>query len=101
MRCAGGCGAIRCRRANFGQTTPPWLQEIVLRCLEIDPVKRYPTAAQLAFDLSHPEQVRLTPRSERLKRDSLGTVLQRRFNPPLVRLSEKSELAGNSRPRRL
>ncbi len=72
---------------------PPWLQEIVLRCLEIDPVKRYPTAAQLAFDLSHPEQVRLTARSERLKRDSLGTVLQRRFNPPLIRLSEKSELA--------
>jgi nucleotide-binding universal stress UspA family protein len=72
---------------------PPWLQEIVLRCLEIDPAKRYPTAAQLAFDLSHPEQVRLTARSERLKKDSLGTVLQRRFNPPLIRLSEKSELA--------
>ena len=29
---------------------PPWLQEIVLRCLESDPDKRYPTAAQLAFD---------------------------------------------------
>src|SRR5437763_1032582 len=25
---------------------PPWLQEIVLRCLEIEPVWRYPTAAQ-------------------------------------------------------
>ena len=23
---------------------PPWLQEIVLRCLEIEPVWRYPTA---------------------------------------------------------
>ena len=32
---------------------PPWLQEIVLRCLEIEPAWRYPTAAQLAFELSH------------------------------------------------
>lgn len=72
---------------------PPWLQEIVLRCLEIDPAKRYPTAAQLAFDLSHKEQVTLTARSEKLQRDSLCAALRRRFNPPLVRLSEKSELA--------
>ena len=35
---------------------PPWLQEIVLRCLEIEPVWRYPTAAQLAFDLDHPDR---------------------------------------------
>ena len=27
---------------------PPWLQEVVLRCLEIEPVWRYPTASQLA-----------------------------------------------------
>src|SRR5258705_526689 len=39
---------------------PPWLQEIVLRCLEIEPVWRYPTAAQLAFDFGHPAQGRLT-----------------------------------------
>ncbi|MEA2945220.1 MAG: eukaryotic-like serine/threonine-protein kinase, partial [Alphaproteobacteria bacterium] len=43
---------------------PPWLQEIVLRCLEIKPAWRYPTAAQLAFDLSHPSDVKLTARSE-------------------------------------
>lgn len=72
---------------------PPWLQEIVLRCLEIEPAKRYPTAAQLAFDLSHQEQVTLTARAEKLKQDSLCTVLRRRFNPPLTRLGEKSELA--------
>ena len=35
---------------------PPWLQEIVLRCLEIEPGYRYPTAAQLAFDLTHHER---------------------------------------------
>src|SRR5579863_1196271 len=59
---------------------PPWLQEIVLRCLEVEPAWRYPTAAQLAFELSHPDQVKLTGRSERLRRDALTTVLRRRFN---------------------
>src|SRR4026208_861494 len=55
---------------------PPWLQEIVLRCLEIQPVWRQPTASQLAFELAHPEQVKLTARAERLARDPLGTVLR-------------------------
>ena len=64
---------------------PPWLQEIVLRCLEIEPAWRYPTAAQLAFDLGHPGQVKLTGRAERLKQDPLSTVLRRRFNKDLAR----------------
>ena len=59
---------------------PPWLQEIVLRCLEVEPAWRYPTAAQLAFDLSHPDQVKLTKRSERQQRDPLTVALRRRFN---------------------
>jgi eukaryotic-like serine/threonine-protein kinase len=62
---------------------PPWLQEIVLRCLEVEPAQRYPTAAQLAFDLSHHDQIKLTARAGRIKRDSFLTVLQRRFNPAL------------------
>jgi nucleotide-binding universal stress UspA family protein len=61
---------------------PPWLQEVVLRCLEVDPLQRYPTAAHLAFDLAHPDQVRLTARSEKLERDPWKAVLRRRFNPP-------------------
>src|SRR3954466_7244773 len=59
---------------------PPWLQEVVLRCLEIEPVRRYPTASQLAFELAHPEQVKLTARSERVNRDPITTVWRRRFN---------------------
>src|SRR5450756_3209567 len=73
---------------------PPWLQEIVLRCLEIEPAWRYPTAAQLAFDLSHPTQVKLTKRSERLKRDPLTTVLRRRFNQGATRPYAKQALAA-------
>ncbi len=73
---------------------PPWLQEIVLRCLEIEPVWRYPTAAQLAFDFGHPEQVRLTARSERLKRDPLSTVWRRRFNRGLTLARPKADVAA-------
>jgi serine/threonine protein kinase len=73
---------------------PLWLQEIVLRCLEIEPVWRHPTASQLAFELAHPGQVKLTARSERQKRDPLTTVLRRRFNRGLTQPKAKSDLAA-------
>ena len=41
---------------------PPWLQELILRCLEVKPERRHQTAAQLAFDLQHPDAVALTDR---------------------------------------
>src|SRR5437588_1102781 len=63
---------------------PPWLQEIVLRCLEIEPAWRYPTATQLAFDLGHPDQVTLTARSERLKSDPPSADWRRRVNAGLT-----------------
>ncbi|WP_243303196.1 serine/threonine protein kinase [Geothrix oryzisoli] len=58
---------------------PPWLQEIILRCLEVHPAWRYPTAAHLALALRHPDQVMLTARSEKLRQDPFTTVLRRRF----------------------
>jgi nucleotide-binding universal stress UspA family protein len=73
---------------------PPWLQELVLRCLEPDPGRRHPTAAQLAFELSNADQVKLTARSERLRRDPLSAVIRRRFHPdfrPHVRRSPVAE----------
>jgi nucleotide-binding universal stress UspA family protein len=73
---------------------PLWLQEIVLRCLEIEPVWRHPTASQLAFELAHPGQVKLTARSERQKRDPISTVLRRRFNRGLTQPKAKSDLAA-------
>ncbi len=55
---------------------PPWLQEIILRCLAVQPAERHQTAAQLAFDLQHPQQVQLTERAERVqkKAGTLGTI---------------------------
>ena len=60
---------------------PPWLQEVILRCLEVKPAWRYPTASQLAYDLANPGQVTLTARAEKMKQDPLSAVIRRRFNP--------------------
>jgi len=46
---------------------PEWLQEIILRCLEPEAAERYPSAAHLAFDLAHPQQVQVTERGQRLR----------------------------------
>lgn len=56
---------------------PPWLQEVILRCLEADPEQRFATAAQLAFALSHPEGVALTDRAHRANKAPLGAMLGR------------------------
>lgn len=56
---------------------PRWLQEVILRCLEVDPDARHATAAQLAHDLQHPEQVPLTARADRSHRDGRVAVIQR------------------------
>ena len=60
---------------------PPWFQEIVLRCLEVKAGRRYPSAAQLAFDLRNPSQVALTGRAAKLKQDSFFAVLKRKSEP--------------------
>jgi nucleotide-binding universal stress UspA family protein len=73
---------------------PAWLQEVVLRCLEIEPVWRHPTASQLAFELGNPEQIKLTARSERVRRDPISTVLRRRFHRGLTQPKPKSDLAA-------
>jgi nucleotide-binding universal stress UspA family protein len=61
----------------WNKDVPPWLQEIILRCLEIDPDARPPTAAELAFALRNPECVLLTDRAERARRDRLPKVAAR------------------------
>jgi nucleotide-binding universal stress UspA family protein len=62
----------------INKAVPPWLQEVILRCLETDPAQRHPTAAQLALDLRNPSQVRLTERAQRLHHDNWLKVWARR-----------------------
>ena len=56
---------------------PPWLQEIILRCLAIRPERRYPTARQVAYLLAHPEAVHLTERAQRRSRP--GVLMRARL----------------------
>lgn len=63
----------RQRRAEV----PEWLQEIILRCLEPEAAKRYPSASHLAFDLSHPDQVTVTERGRRTQGTGFTTHFKR------------------------
>ena len=56
---------------------PEWLQEVILRCLEPEAANRYPSAAHLAFDLRHPEQVEVTARGRNTTGTGFGTHLKR------------------------
>lgn len=56
---------------------PPWLQELVLQCLEPEAARRPPSAAHLAFDLGHPDQVNVGARGERTTRAPLTARLRR------------------------
>lgn len=66
---------LRQRRADL----PEWLQEVVLRCLEPEAAKRYPSAAHLAFDLEHPADIHITARGRQLRGTSFWTHLKRWF----------------------
>ena len=63
----------RARRPDL----PEWLQEVILRCLEPAAAERYPSAAHLAIDLTHPDQVQVTERGQRLKGTGAGTHIKR------------------------
>lgn len=56
---------------------PPWLQEIILHCLEIDPEQRYGSAAQVAFDLTQPSTMVLTERADQTGRIPLVQQFRR------------------------
>ena len=49
----------------------PWLQEVILRCIEVNAEARYQSAAHVAFDLRNPDQVVLTARAARTRRAGL------------------------------
>ena len=78
----------RARQRDF----PPWLQEIILRCLEVDPERRYATAAQLAFDLTHPHSVALSARAAATHGQSTWTRLQRLTRRLAARPSTRTTL---------
>lgn len=56
---------------------PVWLQEIILHCLEPDAAARYGSAAHVATDLRHPDQVAVTERGGRLRARGLVHAARR------------------------
>ena len=64
---------------------PPWLQEVILRCLEPQPEDRYQSAAHIAYDLRHPENVQLTSRATRRYQSPFASRLRRWWNARHVR----------------
>jgi len=79
---------------------PEWLQEVILRCLEPQAADRYASAAQVAIDLTHPDQVAVSQRGRRLLQPALGTLLKRwvmaaGYEPsPLDRPSQQLAIAS-------
>ncbi|MFT3735658.1 MAG: bifunctional serine/threonine-protein kinase/universal stress protein [Rhodocyclaceae bacterium] len=58
---------------------PPAMQEAILRCLEIEPAKRYRSGHDLAADLQHPERMQLGERAHRSARDGVLQRIRRWF----------------------
>jgi nucleotide-binding universal stress UspA family protein len=58
---------------------PPWLQEVILQCLEVRPEARFQSGAQLALALQHPSQVTLTQRADKAGADSRWRRIKRRL----------------------
>lgn len=56
---------------------PPWLQQIILRCLAVDPAQRFATAAELALVLRHPDQLPLTALADKREADARWPVFKR------------------------
>ena len=77
--------------------TPEWLQEIILRCLEVDARARYATAEQVAFDLANPSGVALSERGSRQRRARWWTLLRRRMRA--ARFEPAPCPAPSSRPK--
>jgi nucleotide-binding universal stress UspA family protein len=81
---------------------PEWLQEIILRCLEVNASERYASAEQVALELMNPAAVALTERGARRKRPGWVALARRRLRalrfvpapcPPLSRQPEVARVA--------
>ena len=68
---------------------PRSFQEIVLRCLEPSAEQRYQSAAHVAFDLRHPDQVPLTERAAKIQQASLAGQVGRWWRARHRRMAEQ------------
>ena len=78
--------------------TPPWLQEVILHCLERDNRDRYASAAALASDLANPPAIALGERAERKRSPSWASRLWRRMGAAHFQPAPCPPLATGGRP---
>ena len=71
---------------------PRELQEIVLHCLEVNPAERYPTSAQVGFDLSNLSQVKLTARAAKIESASFWSSLKKKFDQNNIELVRRNSM---------
>lgn len=55
---------------------PRWFQEVIAKCMEVDPARRYADAGQLVFDLNNPDQVVISARKPKKAGGFLATISQ-------------------------
>jgi len=73
---------------------PPWLQEVILRCLEPRADDRYPSAAHVSFDLRHSDQVPLTMRARKSRQAGFFAQVRRWWR------ARRKRIAPRRTPRR-
>ena len=56
---------------------PGWFQEVVMRCLEVDPEKRFPNCGQVAWLFENPVKIGLTKRRQRTEAAGFWIQAQR------------------------
>lgn len=54
----------------------PWMQEVILTCLEVRPEQRFASAKQIAYALAHPAMVELSARSHTQTTPGIGATLR-------------------------
>lgn len=64
---------------NLRPDMPEWLQEVILRCLQNVADQRYASAAVLAFELSSPQQIKVTALGQRTQSTGFWTHFKRWF----------------------
>ena len=66
------------------------MQEVILRCLEIDPARRYPSATLVAFDLRNLAQVAVTARGDAIQAPGFWAQLRAWWAARHMQLAEES-----------
>ena len=61
---------------SINRQLPEWLQEVILKCLEINPDERFSTAKEVAYALAHPNMVKLTERATQKHSAGMMTIFK-------------------------